>query len=524
MALLLPSFASAQQLPGAGSFPDGPGVEGHGWLVIGPPDAPKIVHVPPRGTVDVGSGRLMSGDGGTVRLAARLNSLPEAVAASGRMVYLIFPPGPGERRLVLRASVSPAPVGNLWDIDQHERLDAMPSLEATGRLAGFAATEVGLMALVAEGRPEHAKLFVLTREKWVPLNLPPASGSMQLLAVPGEIGLLAQGDGASTLWQGKPSEPTSARPVSIEWTSTPMPWLDLDDDARRPALSWIAGALVWGVWTRDGLELREARPTGVHTLALVPGVASRFAMAALPQSGRIIVVWTRPKAGALPPAAGLPPEEPAYEVREVSVHTGRVLYDGAPAEAWPFSLVEFRLLALLLLAIVVGVLLFVLRPDVGDGAILLPRSTALAEPWRRALAGGIDLAVAWLVVSTAMGVTLESLMFPVFGARLVPVVLLVLGAACAHCTLGEWLVGRSIGKAVAGCRVAVVGVSADAAAGDGPPMAPSFRAALVRNLFRWGVPPLGLAALGSPDGRHRGDILARTAVVVPIDGEEQGPD
>jgi hypothetical protein len=524
---MLPLSAGADQLPGAGGLPVGPGAEGHGWLVVGPDEAPKIVHVPPRGSVEVGGGRTMSGNGGTVRLAARLNSMPEAIAAVGREAYLIFPPGAGARRLVLRASVAPAPVGNLWDLEQHERLDAMPSLDVPGTLTGFAATDLGLAAIVSEGQPGRPTLWVLRRERWTPVDLPSGleGGVLHLVAMPSGIGVLAQSEEKTELWRGRAMGVKTGPQPAVEWSATPVPAIGLAGQAGPGNLFWIAGALVFAARSPEGLELREARPSGVHTLARLPEVDERFAMTALPQSGRVVLVWTRPKPGSAPAGEGgkdAPPPEQDYFVREVSVYTGRVLYEGGAADSWPFSMVEFRLLAVLLIAIAVGVLLFVLRPEIGDGAVLLPQGTALAEPWRRAVAGGMDLTVAWLVVSWSVGVSLEALMYPVLGAMLVPNILLILAVGCAHSTLGEWAFGRSIGKAITGCRVAVVGVTGDPGAGSAPPRSPSFRAALVRNLFRWGVPPLGIAALADPGGRHRGDLLARTAVVVTVEADNQG--
>ncbi len=515
----MPLVVLAQSLPGAAAFDHGPGAEGHGWLVVGPESAPKIVHVPPRGSVDVGGGRLLSGNGGTVRLAARLNAMPEAVAAEGRKVYLIFPTGANGKRLVLRASVSPAPVGNLWELEQQERLDAMPSLEAAGTLCGLVATDLGLAALIRDESAAKATLWLLRAGVWSEADVPEleSKGGLRLVPTPQGLRLLAWSGQGAVLWRGVAGG--SDKSPTIEWTRTPLAALGLNPDQAPLNPCWMAGALVFGVRAESGLELREARSSGVRTLATLPEVGARFAMTGLPQSGRIMVVWTEPKPGAVQPEAGKPVPEPVYLLREVSVHTGRTLYAGAPAEAWPFSRLEFRLLALLLMAVVVGVLLFVLRPDQGDAAVLLPQGCALAGPWQRAVAGGIDLAFAWVIVSSSLGVTFESLLYPVLGARLVPVILLVIGVACFHCTLGEWLSGRSIGKVITGCRVVVVGATGDPGAGERSPESPAFGAALIRNLVRWGVPPLGMAGLASPNGRHRGDLLARTAVVVVVEPE-----
>jgi hypothetical protein len=519
----LASPAGAQQLPGAGGFPVGSDGEGHGWVVIGDADQPDLIHLPPRGSVDVEGGRQITGRSGTVRLAARLLSMPEALACRGRELYLMFAPGPGERRLVLRASVRPGPVGNLWEVEQRERLDALPPLEAPGRLLGLVGSDLGLAALT--DRDETApELRILRGRAWErvspPAELAGAASEVRLVALPTGIGLLAYGPGGgAALWRGEAGSPDSG---AIRWMREDLNW---PGGAPPPSqgLAWLAGGIVFSASGDGGVSLIQVRPSGPRMLAELKGVGRRIAICPLPASGRVALVWTEPKPGATEPEPGIASArrpEVSFFVREVSAHTGRILYDGPPAEAWPLSVVEFRLLAALLVAIVIGVLLFVLRPEQGDGVVMLPRYTALAPAWRRAVAGAIDVGIAWLIVSSALGVTLESLVLPVLGAKLVPVVLLVIGAGCAHSTIGEWAIGRSFGKLIAGCRVVRVGVTGQPGPGNERPQNPSFRSALARNVFRWAVPPLGIAGLASPGGRHGGDLMARTAVVVVVEPDE----
>jgi hypothetical protein len=519
LAVLAPAL-HAQQLPGAGSFAGGAAGEGHGWVLAGPADAPVLIHVPPRGSVDLGDGRELTSRGGAVRLATNLGAMPEAIAAWGRDAYLIFPPAGRGQRLVLRASVRPGPVGNLWELAQQERLDAAPSLAARGALAGFVGSDLGLLVLLSDSEGEgHVGLHGLVGGEWVDLQLPAdlEGGEARLVAMPEGVGLFWEaGGGGTVLYRGRRGSGRSG----MSWTSEPLPPIGLDAEAAPKTLWWFGGAVIFQQKTSDGLDLREVRPAGVTSLGVVTGVAPRYGVAPMPQSGRLVMVWTAGSgdtATPAPPAVASPPESRKYFVREISVFTGRVLYDGPPTESWPFSVLEFRLLALLLMAIVAGVLVFVLRPETGDGTVLLPTGTALAEPWRRAVAGAIDLGVAWLIVSWVIGITVESLLVPVLGEGMVPAILLVLVVACAHCTLGEWAVGRSLGKAIAGCRVARVGRAGNAGPGSEPPRAPTFRGALIRNLVRWGVPPLGIGGLTLPGGRHRGDVLARTAVVIPVE-------
>jgi len=55
------------------------------------------------------------------------------------------------------------------------------------------------------------------------------------------------------------------------------------------------------------------------------------------------------------------------------------------------------------------------------------------------------------------------------------------------------------------------------------------RQALVRNLMKYAMPPVAVFGLSDANGRHRGDVLAGTAVVIRVDdeghnGSEADPD
>ena len=77
---------------------------------------------------------------------------------------------------------------------------------------------------------------------------------------------------------------------------------------------------------------------------------------------------------------------------------------------------------------------------------------------------------------------------------------------------GGAVFGRSIGKMLNGLIVARVDKSAAGLpAGQFKPPAPM--RALARNIIKWFVPPVSMLVLSDPSGRHRGDHLARCAVL-----------
>ena len=79
--------------------------------------------------------------------------------------------------------------------------------------------------------------------------------------------------------------------------------------------------------------------------------------------------------------------------------------------------------------------------------------------------------------------------------------------------MGEVLIGRSIGKLLTGCEVVDVRVT-------GSISHPQFWQALVRNVIKWVLAPAAMLGLMDAQGRHRGDSMSRTAVVVEEPDED----
>src|SRR5690606_13270176 len=78
---------------------------------------------------------------------------------------------------------------------------------------------------------------------------------------------------------------------------------------------------------------------------------------------------------------------------------GSVMYDGEARSPGPVSPAEFKLLAILLVAISVGALVFIVRADDGRRPVTLPDATALAPARLRVVAGVIDGSIAWIIGS-----------------------------------------------------------------------------------------------------------------------------
>src|SRR5262249_54375171 len=97
---------------------------------------------------------------------------------------------------------------------------------------------------------------------------------------------------------------------------------------------------------------------------------------------------------------------------------------------------------------------------------------------------------------------------------------MALALTVLHTSVMEWLKGRSVGKFVMGLRVVDVRKLEGASAGDGSgtredvrAMRPALWQALVRNFVRWAAPMLAMFALLDQEGRHPGDLAARTLVI-----------
>jgi membrane protein YqaA with SNARE-associated domain len=87
-------------------------------------------------------------------------------------------------------------------------------------------------------------------------------------------------------------------------------------------------------------------------------------------------------------------------------------------------------------------------------------------------------------------------------------------------TLTEWLFGRTPGKLITDCEVVAIVSGAETTQNKGDVARPSLASCLIRNCVKWFLSPVAMLALFDDSGRHRGDQIARAAVVVEIRDED----
>ncbi len=528
------AFAQGQPLLGAGSLPAGlsrglgdgasPVMSAeatHAWFiepVAPPPGATStatsdtravVLHVPPRNSV-VGSG--------TVRIATDLRRAPVAVAASEARFYLVFqdppPPAafpnvkPGPRRVQSISAEQIAP--GRWVTRPSGRLDVHPSLPGEGGVVGIAASDAGLFALMLSDAGETT-LLRMQEDDWAtvpgpnwarqPGRLPRSQQEYRIFGVPGGVGI-------ARLDEVRPAE--IALLTGQVWTQIEAPTAD-----PRPDVLLMVGQSVMAASRPPGgsllvharsLQGEELPGDGWRELARLDSVEEVWGVAALASGDALAVLWHRR------PPAGAPSNEPTRRmIAEVSLGTGRVLYEGEATSGTPVSRKDAWLLGLAVAMVTGMVVVTVLRPP--GAPVVLPQDTSLAPPLRRLFAGLVDfvlgLAVAGAIVGRGGFSELEWWLTP-DGQWLMIMVLPCLAVVCG---VAEGLSGRTLGKLLLGIRVASVRVQPGNL--DAPAAAPGLGRGMLRNVIKWCLPPVGLIALLDPEGRHRADQFAMTAVVLP---------
>jgi uncharacterized RDD family membrane protein YckC len=192
----------------------------------------------------------------------------------------------------------------------------------------------------------------------------------------------------------------------------------------------------------------------------------------------------------------------------------------------------------------VAVLLIVLRPspeeeEQAETDTGLPREFVPARIVRRVAATVVDVGLALIVASVVLG-WVSGLDAGTAGSEygwILLLMTLVIGWMLG--LLSEGLLGRTPGKVLAGCWVAIVGSDGQGKGLSAPndaqgPRAPGEREgasgtsdhgiglgrAAVRNTLKWLI-PFGLATALGPGGRHLGDVAAGTIVVERRSGDTE---
>jgi uncharacterized RDD family membrane protein YckC len=211
---------------------------------------------------------------------------------------------------------------------------------------------------------------------------------------------------------------------------------------------------------------------------------------------------------------------PVLMMREITM-SGVTLFDGRVKSGPTRFRDDVELLAVILVMVMTGVVLYVVKSD-GPVKLRLPEGMELADPMRRIAGAVLDYAPSALVAALVMGVPVSRALLPVpFVSESVDMapVGLALGIAWLHTSVCEWLFGRSLGKFMTGTRLMSVPRVSKAAGGAASEEQVvvgerlGLGGCLVRNLVRWSVPFLGLLLFVDATRRHLGDMAGRTVVV-----------
>ncbi len=347
-----------------------------------------------------------------------------------------------------------------------------------------AETALGLAALVHEA--DSVRLRALVRNTWREIDLPAGAEARLVRAMGASLAVLGRDESGAGMWRLDAIEGAWRREA-------------LHEDALDPAVIALPTGLVLPERTGSGVTLRLVRGERAHDLAHIETVGAEPAVARL--GDNVAVFWTD----------GESPGRLSLAV--VSGVTGRVLFEGPVRFGPPLTPADLRMVGFLLSAVMLGVLLFLLKPETPAQATP-PTGTRLADLPRRALAGIIDVVLAGGLSASVFNVGVAeaidaSQLLLLSGADSWPV-LVTTGIYLLHGTIAEAVWGRTIGKAVAGCRVA-------STRGDKVRLWQS----AVRNLVKTLVPPLVALVIIDPNRRHPGDLLGGTIVVTPNDEADQ---
>lgn len=550
-------FARAQSWPAASSMiGQGPSPLTHAWIVMPtevgvPPASSKapgssasqpgcyLVHIPSRRGPPMAGPGLKGATSGTVRVATRLADFPAGLAAVDNRVYLVTDDkaGTGMRRVFSIAAV-PSGIGDLWSFDPPDRLATMPALPAGGRLAGFAGSPLGPVALIdhladtahdaVASRPNPSDpsaryhLLVLDDDGWTPLAMPPlepGSTPMGLVPVRDGLALLITGPNIQPgAWIARTPSPITAAP-SLSWQR--RTWATSGTSLQGPlnshSLIQSGGLWVRAIPNAQTLELWSAENDHWFSLAGFGTGMQESALVPLDDVGRVALIWRGPRDASAPADSDAPSaNRSAYQIAELSAATGRVYYTGLARAKGPISWGDFRLLSLVLLTIMAVVLVIVARSERPDAAVVLPDGLSLAEPGQRFISGLLDFVVCGSIAFWLWDVSWVEAANPIWilSARGEWTLLTWIGVGLFVCTLSEAWFGVSPGKILTG--IGVVSCRPLGADKDAKPRRKrgiGLRAAVTRNAIKWILTPLAVLGLLGDDSRHFGDIFAGTAVV-----------
>lgn len=502
IVLLTAMAAGAIGQPAGAGAPDG---AGHAWVALHweGEEGATLAHLAPR----AGDGAARPAVDGRLARAGKLSRKPAELAASGDRVFVLMAPGTNGAREVGAIHARPAGLRDLWRYEPEGRVEVLPSIGPGVAMLGFAAFGRTPYALVSGD--DSVDLLRLDGLSWEAISPSPpvrAGGSLRLAADSRGVAVIER----------TADEVFLHRPGSDGWVTSRVPAEELGEDLRIVGL-WRGELVMISSSAGGEATVVTASVDGVRRLGSAP-FPPEAALAVVGVSGRLVAVWNAPRPAdeAVSPAVR---SDFMQQVVEFSLVTGGVLSAGVASTASPISVEDVRMLAGMLIAMTALVLIAVMRPGPEPAEPVLPPMTALAPAGRRMLATVIDLLPAWFLASRALGLSmieaLGPVALPITGSMSVLPPVLILAMAASHSAVSEMVFGRSLGKAMTGLFVARVdSVPGPMAPGQFRPPTPG--GAVLRNAVKWFLFPAATLALGDRSGRHRGDLMARTAVLTGI--------
>lgn len=465
---------------------------------------------------------------------------PEAMAAQGNRVWLIFPPGgDGQpwQRGAFTAAVERDHALEMYRPSPRDRLQILEALPGAGRLVAMTATDRGPVVLILQGDNEPpedvdvADYEGFAEDVDVAAELEDAPGQRQFLLqlrgklwreleLPRNVELTraarlgVTGDDRSQLVLLSIDPTDQSRTVvnrlmlenGRDDSDDPLSWeqstIDLDLQ-RVLAVETVRGRLVALTQEQPGdrARLRYLRSAGTLDLGELPEPRGRWNVFGMADGLRMIEYSTRDGVmmRRIDPLTG-----EVDEVHEMGVQplpVGRVWYT-----------------SLLLATAVVAVLLVLLVRPSRQKKLELPKGLGVMPPIPRFFALVMDLFPGGVVSVLVLRCSpVDLLRLPIFtdSIELALPFLLMVAAMFVHTTLTELVKGTSLGKVLLGARI----ISTD---GDRP----NAKQVLLRNgvkVLILLVPVLAIFALLNPNLRGFNDLVAQTVVVGDVHSD-QGKD
>jgi len=509
-----------------------------------------VLHLPPRGLISDVTGRGQGSPAGEGRLAASIGSMPVAMGSIGAEVAMVFSDtGAGmpalNGRPVLSLSATEVEPG-VWRALPGQRMDPLPSLRADGLLLGFTGSPVGYVAMFQglagkDENPATLVLEVLRSDGWVGVPLP---AEAQTLATP-HLSVEGGKPTTSAFWHiaatdrgiavffippRKAGDPVAGSVFLADFEGSPKDTAPSATWSRRDLTLALPEAVptdqIRATTAADHLVLTAlapggkvtvytqplATPTAWRAVATVQNVAADHVVLGMDGVGRI---------GVASAAKGREPGGQDLRVSEVSARTGAVVYEGELQVASPITTSDYRFMGIAM-AWVLGLVVVFLWRMPSKEALHMPPGVSIAEPGRRMIASLVDAGVAVVIACRVTGLpVMEFLNSGVWANGPAQNTLLIaIGILIVAGTVLESLFGRSLGKLMAGCGVVEMSRGVPKKGETDEPRSPVLWRSAVRNLVKWGLPPVALFGLLDPAGRHRADQLAGTAVVVEGEDEE----